>query len=74
LRIAPLDISGCLGCDACKRNGGTCVGDLYPKVAEADMNALAHPVYFYTWSTQTKAFLDRLYAFAPDLMHDKDSY
>lgn len=79
VRIAPLDIRGCVGCDACHRNGGTCVQkddmrELYPKVDEADAIALAFPVYFYTWNAQMKAFLDRLYAFEPKLLHDKDFY
>lgn len=73
-----MSIGGCLGCDGCRRGGGTCVqrddmAVLYEKIAAADVVAIATPVYFYTWSAQTKAFLDRLYAVEPS-MRDKVFY
>lgn len=60
-------INGCLGCGACQRNGGSCVqkddmGDIYEKWLAADAVVLASPVYFYTWSAQMKAVLDRTFA------------
>lgn len=60
-------INGCLGCGACRRNGGSCVqkddmGDIYKKWLAADAVALASPVYFYTWTSQMKAVLDRTFA------------
>lgn len=65
--IQGMKINGCLGCNACQRNGGRCVQkddmqDLYLKIAEADIVVLASPVYFYTWTAQLKAVLDRTYA------------
>ena len=60
-------IKGCLGCGACQRNGGACVqkddmSDIYEKWLAADVVVLASPVYFYTWSAQIKAVLDRTFA------------
>ena len=60
-------INGCLGCGACQRNGGACVqkddmSDIYEKWLAADVVVLASPVYFYTWSAQIKAVLDRTFA------------
>ena len=60
-------INGCLGCGACQRNGGACVqkddmSDIYKKWLAADVVVLASPVYFYTWSAQIKAVLDRTFA------------
>ena len=60
-------INGCLGCGACQRNGGTCVQkddmeNICEKWLAADAVVLASPVYFYTWSAQIKAVLDRTFA------------
>ena len=60
-------INGCLGCGACQRNGGSCVqkddmSDIYEKWLAADVVVLASPVYFYTWTSQMKAVLDRTFA------------
>lgn len=60
-------INGCLGCGACQKNGGSCVqkddmGDIYEKWLVADAVVLASPVYFYTWTSQMKAVLDRTFA------------
>ena len=49
-------VSGCLGCGACQRNGGSCVQkddmqEIYEKWLAADAVVLASPVYFYTWSS-----------------------
>ncbi len=60
-------VNGCLGCGACQRNGGSCVQkddmvEIYEKWLAADVVVLASPVYFYTWSAQMKAALDRTFA------------
>ena len=60
-------VNGCLGCGACQRNGGSCVqkddmGNIYEKWLDSDVVVLASPVYFYTWSSQMKAVLDRTFA------------
>ena len=60
-------IKDCLGCGACQRNGGQCVQKddmtaLYAQLKEADVIALASPVYFYTWTSLMKRMLDRTFA------------
>lgn len=65
--VRDLKINGCLGCNGCQRNGGTCVQkddmtDIYEKITAADVIALASPIYYYTWTAQLKAVIDRTYA------------
>jgi multimeric flavodoxin WrbA len=60
-------ISGCLGCSACQRNGGTCIQkdemkEIYIKMTEAEVIVFASPVYFFTWNAQMKTVLDRTFA------------
>lgn len=61
-------LSGCLGCNACYRNGGTCVQkddmeEIRGKMLEADVIVLASPIYFYSMTAQMKTLIDRTYAF-----------
>lgn len=61
-------LSGCLGCNACYRNGGTCVQkdnmeEIRAKMLEADVIVLASPIYFYSMTAQMKTLIDRTYAF-----------
>lgn len=65
-------IAGCLGCNACCRNGGTCVqkddmAEVRAKMLEADVIVLASPIYFYSMTSQMKAVIDRSYAFYQQL-------
>ena len=58
------NIKGCLRCTSCQRNGGTCVQkddmtELYGLILAADAIVIASPVYFYSWTSQIKALLDR---------------
>jgi Multimeric flavodoxin WrbA len=67
--LAGLDISPCLACEACQRNGGKCVQidgmqTVYPLVASADVLILASPIYWFNMSAQLKIFLDRCFAIA----------
>ena len=63
-----MDIRPCTACDACREDKAKdCVidddmRDLYPKLREADGLVIASPVYWFTVSAQTKAFMDRWYA------------
>jgi multimeric flavodoxin WrbA len=63
-----LDIRPCDGCDLCQEDGGTdCIIPddmqmMYPKLRQADAILLASPVYWFTFSAQTKLFIDRWYA------------
>lgn len=64
------DIQGCRGCGAC-RYGKPCIvndymQEVYPLYNECDMVVLASPLYFWTISARTKAFLERLYATAQE--------
>ena len=61
-------IGGCLGCDLCWSQGRPCIQnddmtEAYPLFQEADVLALASPVYFSCLTAQLKAFLDRTYCF-----------
>ncbi len=66
--VASKKISGCLGCNACFRNGGTCIQkddmkEIEEKMKEADVIVLSSPIYFYSMSAQLKALIDRTYSF-----------
>lgn len=60
-------INGCLGCDHCARNHGVCIQKddmqhIYDKISWADVVVLATPLYFFGFSAQIKAVIDRFYA------------
>ena len=65
-------VSGCLGCNACYRNGGQCVqkddmAEIRDAMLAADVIVLASPIYFYSMTAQLKAVIDRTYAFFSQL-------
>jgi multimeric flavodoxin WrbA len=65
MRIAPCD-----ACDFCAETDGVCViqddmQTLYPKIQQADAIVIASPIYWFTFSAQTKLCIDRWYAFQP---------
>lgn len=60
-------IAPCLACEACLRNGGTCVQkddmtDVLQKLIDADVIVLSTPVYYYSISAQMKTMIDRCLA------------
>ncbi len=64
------EVKGCLGCNAC-RYGKPCVqkdafNDLVPKIKAADCIVFASPLYFWTISARTKAFIERFYCIAEE--------
>ena len=72
VHIAGKKVAGCLGCNACYRNGGACVqkddmAEIREKMLAADVIVLASPVYFYSMTAQMKAVIDRTYAFYQQL-------
>ena len=72
LYIAGKKIAGCLGCNACYRNGGSCIQkddmtEIREKMLAADVIVLASPIYFYSMTAQMKAVIDRTYAFYQQL-------
>ena len=63
-------INACNGCNAC-RYEKPCIQqddmqDICPLYHASDMVVLASPLYFWTISARTKAFLERLYAVAKE--------
>lgn len=66
IRLAEKKIGWCMACDACMRNGGTCIqkddmAEILDAFQEAQVIVLATPVYFYGISAQMKTFIDRTY-------------
>jgi multimeric flavodoxin WrbA len=67
LYLQGMNIGGCLACEGCQRNGGTCVQkDDMQTVNEAflwaDVVVFASPQYWGTITGQLKIVIDRLYA------------
>ena len=61
--VARLRIAGCVACDGCWEDG-LCVvqddfQDLHRKLLDADVIALAAPLYFWSLPAQVKAVVDR---------------
>lgn len=72
------NINGCIACNACRKNGGTCVQQddmqkVYELIEAADAIVLGSPIYYYTWSSQMKTVLDRFYSKSP-LLQNKTFY
>jgi len=60
-------INYCVACDACQKNGGSCVhrddmAYILDRMIAADVIVMATPVYFYTMNGQMKTLIDRCYA------------
>lgn len=68
-RITDRQINGCLACEGCwKQDGLPCVQQdgmqpLYPLLNLADLVVFATPLYYYGFSAQMKAVIDRFYPF-----------
>ena len=65
ISLADKKIHPCIDCQSCFRTK-KCVYDddmtaIYAQLAKTDILVLATPVYFYTFSAQLKAVLDRLH-------------
>ncbi len=67
LSVADYKVSPCTGCNVCiKREDHQCclkddMAKIYEKLADADILAIASPVYFYGISASLKAVIDRLH-------------
>ena len=60
-------VHGCLDCQRCQANGGTCVWrddgcGILDAALDADVLVFASPVYYYGITGQLKTVLDRFYA------------
>ena len=69
--LGNMRIEGCRGCGVCQRLAHQCavrdgMEDIYPLFAECDTVVMASPLYFWTITSQLKAFIDRLYAISAD--------
>lgn len=66
--ICQKKIAGCLGCGYCRGKGnGTCIQkddmqEVYGLLAAADMIVFATPVYYFAYSAQLQAAVNRFYA------------
>ena len=72
INVAHKKVAGCLGCNACYRNGGACVqkddmAEIREAMLAADVTVLSSPIYFYSMTAQLKAMIDRTYAFYQQL-------
>jgi multimeric flavodoxin WrbA len=67
-----MNIKPCTACDGCRKKPHVdCVVKddmqiLYPKLRSADAIVLASPIYWFTFSAQTKLFMDRWYGLGGD--------
>ena len=72
INITRKKVAGCLGCNACYKNGGVCIqkddmAEIREKMEQADVIVLSSPIYFYSMTSQMKAVIDRTYAFFSNL-------
>lgn len=61
-------IQGCMACNTCFSKGSACsipddFNELAPLVENADMIVFATPLYWFTFPTQIKAAIDKLFSF-----------
>ena len=61
------NVRGCQACCACYSQGAACVFDddfntIAPHIESADVIVAANPLYWYTFSVQLKAVIDKMYA------------
>lgn len=63
-------VNGCLGCNACRYQKPCIQKDdfnaIVPDLKKADLLVFASPLYFWTLSAKTKAFIERFYCIAQE--------
>ena len=67
INVAHKNIKGCMACNFCQRNNGTCaqkddMQEIYPQIQDADMILFASPIYYFIMSAQLEAVIHRFYA------------
>lgn len=71
-------ISGCTGCEGCKKTSGCIIKDdmqeLYPIIKEADVLVFAMPIYWWSMPGQMKSFIDRFYSLKKEEIRGKRVY
>lgn len=65
--LADKKIAGCIGCQKCIKSPGSCVQkddmeSIRTIFEDSDIIVFATPLYYWSFSAQMKAFLDRLFA------------
>ena len=71
-----MKIGPCLGCMACRKEGGACVRHddmekIRPALLEADVVVFVSPVYYFGITSQLKAVIDRFFAVNGQLRESK---
>lgn len=73
-------IRGCIACDKCFSRGTACAvnddfNEVAPLIAEADVVVLSSPLYYFSFTAQIKAVIDKLYCFnsSPEPLKAKES-
>jgi len=71
VRLGEKVIKPCIDCRKCWEKGRHCILEddmdaVYTAIDDADVLVFAAPLYWYTWSTLTKALWDRLLPYASD--------
>lgn len=67
INVCKNNISGCLNCQYCTKHNGECVlkdgmEEIYPLLDKTDIIVFASPLYYYGFSSQLKAVIDRFHA------------
>ncbi|NLX18441.1 MAG: flavodoxin family protein [Desulfobulbus sp.] len=66
INLTALNIHPCTGCGHCETRGSCIIQDdmtlLYEKIDKANRIVIGSPIYFYSVTAQTKAFIDRCQA------------
>ena len=68
LKVGRMKINPCLGCGACRKEGGSCVRkddmfQVWPSLLAADAVVLVTPIYYFGMTAQLKSTIDRFFAF-----------
>ena len=65
---ASMKLGGCRACETCFSTGKACTFDddfnaIAPDILEADAVVFSTPIYWYSWPSQIKCVIDKLYSF-----------
>ena len=67
INLAEKKVAGCLGCQYCFKNNGTCIqkddmADILAELDKTDLVVFASPIYWFDITAQLKATIARMYA------------
>ena len=76
VHVAKMKITPCLGCNYCKNNNDTCVHkddmvDLAEQILAANVLVFVSPLYYFSFTAQLKAVIDRFYMVNKKLIAQK---